>query len=134
MESLAPVWTVFEPVLLALVVVTMTLGNCVALVQTNIKRLLAYSTIAQVGYLLIGVLAQSRFGTEALLYYLTAYFFMNLGAFACVVAVVRQTKSESIEAFAGLSRRAPALAAMFAVCLLSLAGIPPLMSMLNRLL
>jgi len=134
MEALAPAWAALEPMLLVLVVITMTLGNGVALVQTNIKRLLAYSTIAQVGYLLIGVLAHSRFGTGALLYYLTAYLFMNMGAFACVVAVVRETQSESIDAFAGLSRRAPGLAALFAICLLSLAGIPPLMGFFGKFL
>lgn len=133
-EALDPIWAALEPLLLTLIVVTMTLGNCVALVQTNIKRLLAYSTIAQVGYLLIGVVVQSRFGTEALLYYLTAYLFMNMGAFACVVAVVRETKNESLEAFAGLSKRAPGLALLFTICLLSLAGIPPMMGFFGKFL
>jgi NADH:ubiquinone oxidoreductase subunit 2 (subunit N) len=117
-----------------LAVATMTLGNLAALTQTNVKRLLAYSTIAQMGYLLIGLIANTAVGREALLLYLTAYLFMNLGAFACVVAVVEATGSESVEAFRGLSKRAPALALAGAVFFLSLAGLPPLFGFVGKLL
>ena len=133
-EVLHPAWPALEPLLVILAVATMTLGNLAALTQTNVKRLLAYSTIAQVGYLLIGLIAQSVLGREALLLYLAAYLFMNLGAFACVAAVVEATGSESVEAFRGLARRAPVLAFAAAMFLLSLAGLPPLFGFVGKLL
>jgi NADH-quinone oxidoreductase subunit N len=134
MEALRPIWPELLPALLVLTLATMTLGNLVALVQSNVKRLFAYSTIGQVGYLLIGVAAHSRLGTEALLCYLAAYLFMNFGAFACIIAVVNDTGSESLESFRGLSRRSPGLALMCAVFLLSLAGIPPLLGFVGKFL
>jgi proton-translocating NADH-quinone oxidoreductase chain N len=134
LEAVQPAWAAVVPALLVLTVVTMTLGNLTALVQTNVKRLLAYSTIAQVGYLLIGLVAGSALGREALLLYLVAYLVMNLGAFACVAVVVEATGSESLEAFRGLSQRAPALAACFSLFLLSLAGIPPLVGFIGKFL
>jgi len=134
MAALAPAWPTLEPLLLALTVLTMTLGNLVALAQTNVKRLLAYSTIGQVGYLLIGLMVHTRTGIEGLLLYLVAYLFMNLGLFACVVAVVNETGHESLEAFRGLSARSPALALCCAVFLLSLAGMPPLLGFFGKFL
>ena len=134
MEAIGPVWGAVAPLILVLTVLTMTLGNVVAVVQTNIKRLLAYSTIGQVGYLLIGFVVNTPIGVEALLVYLVAYLFMNLGAFACVVAVCNATHSESLEAFRGLSHRAPGLALCLAVFLLSLAGIPPLVGFVGKFL
>ena len=133
-EVLHPAWPQLSPLLVTLAVATMTLGNLAALTQTNVKRLLAYSTIAQAGYLLIGLITRSVLGREALLLYLTAYLFMNLGAFACVAAVVEATGSESVEAFRGLSRRAPVLALAGAICLLSLVGLPPLFGFVGKLL
>ena len=133
-EVLQPVWPQLSPLLVVLAVATMTLGNLAALTQTNVKRLLAYSTIAQVGYLLIGLITRTIIGREALLLYLTAYLFMNLGAFACVVAVVEATGGESVEAFRGLSKRAPLLALAAAIFLLSLAGLPPLFGFVGKLL
>jgi len=134
LASLEPAQPALAPVLLSLTVATMTLGNLVALVQTNVKRLLAYSTIGQVGYLLIGLVVGTPAGREALLVYLVAYLFMNLGAFACVVAVFNDTGSESLQAFQGLARRAPALALAFALFLLSLAGLPPLLGFVGKFL
>jgi NADH-quinone oxidoreductase subunit N len=134
MEALAPAWPQLAPLMLVLTIATMTLGNLVGLVQTNVKRLLAYSTIGQVGYLLIGFSVNSPTGLEALLLYLIAYLFMNLGAFACVVAVVNDTGSESLEAFRGLSKRAPAVALACALFLLSLAGLPPLLGFFGKFL
>ncbi len=134
MDALAPAWPSLAPIILALTVATMTLGNLVGLVQTNVKRLLAYSTIGQVGYLLIGFSVHNTAGLEALLLYLVAYLFMNLGAFACVVAVVNDTGSESLEAFRGLSSRAPAVALACALFLLSLAGLPPLLGFFGKFL
>jgi len=134
MEALKPAWPSIAPMVLALTVVTMTLGNLVALVQGNVKRLLAYSTIGQVGYLLIGFSVNSRLGLEALLLYLVAYLFMNLGVFACVIAVVNDTGSESLEAFRGLAKRSPVLALFCTLFLLSLAGIPPLLGFFGKFL
>ena len=134
MEALKPLWPHVAPWLCWLTVVTMTFGNLVALAQTNVKRLLAYSTIGQVGYLLIGLSVGSPMGREALLLYLVAYLFMNLGAFACVVAVVDDTGRESLDAFRGLHKRSPVLALACAVFLLSLAGIPPLLGFFGEFL
>lgn len=144
-QATGSAWEALLPLVLVLTLATMTLGNVVALLQTNVKRLLAYSTIGQVGYLLIGFSAGSQAGLEAILVYLAAYLFMNLGAFACVSAVHRETGSparpgfsgaggESLEAFRGLSRRAPVLAAAFAIFLLSLAGMPPLAGFIGKFL
>lgn len=134
MEALAPVWGAILPLVLTLTVVTMTFGNLVALVQTNVKRLFAYSTIGQVGYLLIGLVVNTTAGREALLVYLAAYLFMNLGAFACISAVVNDSGSESVDAFRGLARRSPILALCCAIFLLSLAGIPPMLGFFGKFL
>ncbi|MBI4341614.1 MAG: NADH-quinone oxidoreductase subunit N [Candidatus Omnitrophica bacterium] len=134
LEALGPLGERLLPLLLVLTVVTMTFGNLVALVQTNVKRLLAYSTIGQVGYLLIGLVAATAKGREALLVYLAAYLFMNLGVFACALAVFHDTGSESLEAFRGLAQRAPGLSAVCAIFLLSLAGVPPLFGFVGKFL
>jgi NADH-quinone oxidoreductase subunit N len=133
-EAVRPLWEAIVPTLVLLTILTMTLGNVVAVVQSNVKRLLAYSTIGQVGYLLIGLSVNTRLGLEGLLVYLVAYLFMNLGAFACVVAVCDATHDESLEAFRGLARRSPALALCCALFLLSLAGIPPLVGFIGKFL
>jgi NADH-quinone oxidoreductase subunit N len=125
--------------------VTATVGNTAAYVQTNLKRLLAYSSIAHAGYMLCAVAlivrpaaagAAGTAGTIAfdpaaggrvLLYYLVVYLFMNLGAFAVVAAVARMPGGgETLDRYAGLGRRSPGLAAAFALCLFSLIGVPPL--------
>jgi len=107
-------------------VVTMTLGNVVALTQSNIKRLLAYSSIAQAGYMLIGVISFSELGVAAVLFYLMTYTMTNIAAFTVVIIFSRVTGSEKIEDYAGLSRRSPYLALAMLLALLSLGGIPPL--------
>ena len=134
MTALAPALAAVTPILIVLTIITMTLGNLVALAQTNVKRLLAYSTIGQVGYLLIGFVVNTNLGLTGLLMYLVAYLFMNLGAFACVVAVVNEAGNESLDAFRGLARRAPVLALLCALFLLSLAGIPPLLGFFGKFL
>ena len=114
--------------LLALViaVVTMTFGNLAALGQRNIKRLLAYSSIAHAGYLFLGVAVGAPGGHRAVLLYLALYLFMNLGAFAVVVAVSRgREDAEQISAWAGLGRRTPLAAFAMTVALVALAGLPP---------
>jgi proton-translocating NADH-quinone oxidoreductase chain N len=119
------------PLLAFVSVITMTLGNLIALRQTNVKRLLAYSSIAQAGYMLIGVVAlnlsgNSPFsGLNGILIYLFAYLFTNLGAFVCVVAIENATGIVEIPEYAGLVKRAPLVAALFVIFFLSLAGIPP---------
>jgi NADH-quinone oxidoreductase subunit N len=111
----------------------MTVGNLTALWQDNIKRMLAYSSIAQAGYILIGVVAASPRGVAAVLLYLAAYALTNLGAFAVVVAFSNRTGSDTIEDYAGLSKRSPAMALVMIICLLSLAGIPPTAGFIGKL-
>ena len=106
--------------------VTATLGNLAALAQTNLKRLLAYSTIAHAGYMLMALATLTRDGVAAVLFYLAAYLLMNLGAFAVVAIVRNRTGAETIDACRGLLGRSPALAVALAVFLLSLLGLPPL--------
>ncbi len=118
-------------ILTAVSVLTMTLGNLAALRQTNIKRMLAYSSIAQAGYILIGVAAvvadpnQTFTGYNGVLFYLFAYLFANIGAFAVVIAIESVTGSAELTSYAGLARRAPWLSVMLFLFLISLAGIPP---------
>lgn len=113
-------------VLAAIATATMSLGNLLALAQTNIKRLLAYSSIAHAGYALIGLVALTEFGAASLVFYLAAYVVTNLTAFAVVILFARSAGSERIGDYAGLSRRSPGLALVMMVAMLSLAGMPPL--------
>ncbi len=107
-------------------VLTMTFGNIVALVQENVKRMLAYSSIAHAGYILIGVVTASKVGVSGVLFYLLAYTFMNIGAFAVVCVVIGRNENRStFSDFTGLGYRNPLLAATLALMLFSLAGIPP---------
>jgi NADH-quinone oxidoreductase subunit N len=118
-------WVKLLTVLSAL---TMTAGNAVALVQNNLKRMLTYSSIAHAGYLLIAVVARSGEGVASVIFYLAAYLFMNLGAFAVVLVVDRSRGGEGegdfIASYQGLGRRHPALAAAMTVFMLSLTGVP----------
>jgi len=107
-------------------VLTTTFGNLAAYLQTNLKRLLAYSTIAQAGYMMMGLAALNREGASAVLFYLVAYLFMNLGAFAVVAFLRNQTGSEDLSAYRGLAYRSPLLAVLMSIFLLSLLGMPPL--------
>jgi len=129
--------------LLVLSAVSMTFGNLVAIPQQSIKRMLAYSSIAQVGYMVVGILAAVRtsegvvtdglsvaagpgsFALPGLLIYIFAYLFMNLGAFAVVIAVEKKTGSDDLASFDGLIKRAPLAAGSLVVFFLSLAGVPP---------
>ncbi len=116
-------WSLLLAVLAA---VTIIIGNLIALSQKDIKRLLAYSSIAQAGYILVGVTAANSFGLKGVLFYALIYVFANVGAFAVATAVEVDTGRTDIEAFAGLSKRSPLLAAIMTICMLSLAGIPPM--------
>ncbi len=123
----------WRALLMAISALTMLVGNLVALWQTNIKRMLAYSSIAHAGYMLIGVVAASPQGTMAVLLYLAAYALTNLGAFAAVIAFSNRIGSDEIEDYAGLSTRAPGLAMGLLICLLSLGGIPPTAGFVGKL-
>jgi len=103
------------------------LGNLAAIAQRSVRRLFAYSAIAQAGYMLIGVLAnQHSDGMASVLYYVTTYALTTVGAFAVVGVVEERTGDDTLSAFAGLSKREPVLAFCLMIFLLSLAGIPPL--------
>ena len=119
--------------LILLAMLSMTYGNLVAIAQSNIKRLLAYSGIAQIGNVLIGLAAASKTGSDSILFYLLTYLFANLGAFAVIIAVSHQTGGELIDDYKGLNRRSPMLAATMLVFLLSLAGVPPLAGFIGKL-
>jgi NADH-quinone oxidoreductase subunit N len=113
-------------VLAALAVLTMSVGNIAALVQTNIKRMLAYSSIAHAGYILIALVAGGSAGAAAALFYLLAYTMMNLGAFGAVIAMGEGERERvNFADLAGVASQKPLLAAALAICLLSLAGFPP---------
>jgi len=119
--------------LMVVSVLTMTVGNVAALTQTNMKRLLAYSSIAHAGYLLMGVVALSDYGARGLLVYLGAYVFMNLGAFLVVTLVHLHDGTFDLRDYPGLYRRAPFLTLAMAFFLLSLVGIPPFIGFLGKL-
>jgi NADH-quinone oxidoreductase subunit N len=112
---------------------TMTLGNLVAIVQDNLKRLLAYSSIAHAGYMLMGVVAGGIDGFESVAMYMAIYVMMNMGAFAVVSAVDRATGSERIQDYRGLGKRAPWLAITMVIFLVSLTGLPPTAGFIGKL-
>lgn len=130
LEDLAMHWTGLLSVLAAL---TMTVGNVVAVSQRSVKRMLAYSSIAHAGYALIGLVADSAEGGAALLYYLTVYMFMNIGAFGVLIALGRRGEpQERLDDLAGVGFRHPLLAACMTVFLLSLAGVPPMAGFIGK--
>ena len=124
-------WTV---VLWAVAAVTMTVGNVIAIAQSNLKRMLAYSSIAHVGYMLVGLVAGGVPGAGAVLYYLLAYTFTTIGAFGVILMLVERAGEEAVEVrdYAGLARRHPLLAATLSLFLLSLIGIPPLAGFVGK--
>ena len=114
------------PLLALMAVASMILGNLTAIVQSSVRRLLAYSAIAHAGYMLVGILPHGEEGLAALVYYVITYGLATLGAFGVVSIVERQTGGDRLTDFAGLSRRAPVLSFCMLIFMLSLAGIPPL--------
>ena len=117
-----------------LAVLTMTVGNVVAVAQNNVKRMLAYSSIAHAGYLLAAIVAGTPRGGGAVLFYLLAYTFMNVGAFAVVIALGRKGEAnEQFDDYAGLASRQPLIAAAMVLFMLSLTGIPPLVGFVGKL-
>jgi NADH-quinone oxidoreductase subunit N len=130
LTALSPDWT---GVLWVLAVLTMTVGNVTALLQRNIKRLLAYSSVAHAGYLLVGMVAGGELGGSAILFYLLVYTLMTLGAFAVVIAIGRRGEpNENLDDYAGLGFRRPFLGLAMLVFMLSLAGIPPLAGFVGK--
>ena len=138
LESLSIEWSAIFAVLAAL---SMTVGNLIAIAQTNIKRMLAYSTIAHAGYIMVGLAAvaarvdsgQADAGPSGVLFYLGGYAVTNLAAFAAVIAVSSRTGTDEIGGFAGLYRRAPLLAAVMAFSMISLTGVPPTVGFMAKI-
>jgi NADH-quinone oxidoreductase subunit N len=111
----------------------MTIGNLSALGQDNVKRMLAYSSIAHAGYMLLGFSVFSDAGIASIVFYVVAYCFMNLGAFLIVMAVAEKSGGdESITAFRGLGRRAPIIAILMTIFLISLTGLPPMAGFVGK--
>ena len=120
------VHNLFEPYLAVIAVFSMLFGSIVAISQSNIKRMLAYSSIAHAGYMIIGLAAGNFDGIAGIIFYLSAYTFMNLGAFGIIALIEGENESNlDINNYIGLSSRRPFLSALLAICMFSLAGIPP---------
>ena len=130
---LAPAREAWEPLMAVVAIVTLTLGNLAAINQTNIKRLLAYSSISHAGYMLLGLVAGNEHGIQGIAVYVMVYTFMTLGAFLVVVALRRQNIiGEDIDDIAGLIHKSPGYAVLMLIFLLSLAGIPPTAGFLGK--
>lgn len=126
-----PDWT---SIMWLIAVATMTVGNIIAISQNNIKRMLAYSSIAHAGYILVAFVAGNKSGTSGILFYLMAYAFMNLGAFTCVILLGKKGEENIlITDYAGVGFKYPFLAASMTIFLLSMAGIPPLSGFMAKL-
>lgn len=131
-------WTQFQSVdwhlmLLVISIITMTLGNIAALRQDNLKRMLAYSSIAHAGYILMGVVVLTSQGLQSVLLYLITYLFMNLGAFLVIIEIFNRTGSFDIKDYRGFYRRSPFLTIAMTVFMLSLMGIPPFAGFFGKL-
>jgi NADH-quinone oxidoreductase subunit N len=117
---------IFEPYLAVIAVLSMLFGSIVAISQNNVKRMLAYSSIAHAGYMLIGLAAGNYDGIAGIIFYLAAYTFMNLGAFGIVAMIEGKNETNlTLDSYSGLASRQPLLAAMLSIFMFSLAGIPP---------
>ncbi|NJR70801.1 MAG: NAD(P)H-quinone oxidoreductase subunit N [Synechococcales cyanobacterium CRU_2_2] len=116
-----------------LAILSMILGNVVALAQTSMKRLLAYSSIGQAGFVMIGLIAGTEVGYASTLFYLFTYLFMNLGGFACIILFSLRTGTDQISEYAGLYHKDPLITLGLSLCLLSLGGIPPLAGFFGKL-
>jgi NADH-quinone oxidoreductase subunit N len=126
MGPLLPARNVWEPILAVVAVASMTVGNFAAITQSNVKRLLAYSSISHAGYILLGLIAGNETGIQGVLVYVLVYAFMTLGAFLVVVALRRKDLlGEDLDDMAGLVHKSPGYAFLMLIFLLSLAGIPP---------
>nr|QCD15669.1 NADH-plastoquinone oxidoreductase subunit 2 [Osmunda japonica] len=129
-----PLYTEWHPVLGILAILSMILGNLIAVTQTSMKRMLAYSSISQIGYIIIGILAaDSSNGYASMITYLLIHIFMNLGTFACIILFGSRTGTDNIRDYAGLYMKDPVLTLSLVLCLLSLGGIPPLAGLFGKL-
>ncbi|MCA9945642.1 MAG: NADH-quinone oxidoreductase subunit N, partial [Anaerolineales bacterium] len=124
--------TAWWPMLVSMCIITMTIGNFAAIYQRNIKRMLAYSSISQAGYALIGLLTFTPDGSGATMFYLLMYAFTNIAAFGVIIVISNVSKSEQMEDFYGLNKRSPYLALVMLFALLSLGGIPPTAGFLGK--
>jgi NADH-quinone oxidoreductase subunit N len=125
MTAFEPIGSGWEPLVWMCALLSMTIGNFAALRQSNIKRLLAYSSIAHAGYVLVALTARSDIGTAAAMFYLAGYAFMNIGAFAVVSHLSgKGERYQSVDDFSGLAVKQPFTAAMLTIFLLSLIGVP----------
>lgn len=123
----------WRAVLSVLAILTMVLGNVVAIAQTRLKRLLAYSSIGQAGFVLIGLVAGTEAGYASLIFYLMVYLAMNLGAFLCITLFSLKTGTDEISEYSGLYQKDPFLTLCLSICLLSLGGLPPLAGFFGKL-
>jgi len=127
------VWEQWRFVFVALAILSMILGNVVALAQTSMKRLLAYSSIGQAGFVMLGLIAGTEQGYASMIFYLFIYLFMNLGGFTCVILFSLRTGTDQISEYAGLYQKDPLLTLGLSLCLLSLGGIPPMAGFFAKL-
>ncbi len=126
LSTFDPVRELWTPLLGAVAIATMIVGSVLGVAQTNVKRMLAYSSIAHAGYLLVGIIAANSLGKAAILFYLLTYALTNLGAFAIIALLAsRPHEHDEVRDFAGLWQTRPAMAGLMAVFLLSLGGLPP---------
>ncbi|MBD2103028.1 NAD(P)H-quinone oxidoreductase subunit N [Leptolyngbya sp. FACHB-261] len=123
----------WQYVFTVLALLSMVLGNVVAVAQTSMKRLLAYSSIGQAGFVMIGLVVGSDAGYASMVFYLLVYLFMNLGAFTCVILFSLRTGTDQISEYSGLYQKDPLLTLGLSICLLSLGGIPPLAGFFGKL-
>jgi NADH-quinone oxidoreductase subunit N len=135
-EALGPAAQTWVPIIIIICIITMTLGNVAAVMQRSVKRMLAYSSIAHTGYILIGLASYSAATREqsisSVLFYLFSYLFMNMGAFGIVIWLQHNGATDSLDNFRGLSTWAPGAAALMMLFLLSLTGIPPTIGFLGK--
>ncbi|MCX6001287.1 MAG: proton-conducting transporter membrane subunit, partial [Chloroflexi bacterium] len=126
-------------IIAVLAVLTMTVGNIVALVQTNIKRLFGYSSIAQAGYLMVGLAAMGMAAQadstirSGLIFFLFSYTLTNLGAFIAIIAISNKINSDNIDDYSGMAKRSPLLATGLTICLVSLTGLPPTAGLIAKI-
>jgi NAD(P)H-quinone oxidoreductase subunit 2 len=123
----------WKVIFMALAILSMVLGNVVALAQTSMKRMLAYSSIGQAGFVMIGLTAGTHEGYSSMVFYMLIYLFMNLGAFTGIILFTLRTGSDQISDYAGLYQKDPLLTLCLSICLLSLGGIPPLAGFFGKI-
>jgi NADH-quinone oxidoreductase subunit N len=135
-EALGPASSTWVPIIIIISIITMTIGNVIAITQGSVKRMLAYSSIAHTGYILIGLAsytqANSQQAISSILFYLFSYLFMNMGAFGVIIWLQHNGGTDSLDNFRGLSSWAPGAAALMMLFLLSLTGIPPTIGFLGK--